>query len=414
MNYKELTGKKNPFYGLSLDEKRRLIVYFGYVAVPSVPMDEIKRRWGSVLKDDEIPTTFEALEMVEIIKREVLAEENVEKEACDKSGCFALLAFGLFCVSVGIALGIWAYSYLQQKSNSNVGKAIPKPTQMQAMPPKPVTPPPPKTGQTATITLPGGEKMEMIYCSPGTFIMGSPVSESGRGEDEAQHRVTLTKGFWLGKYKVTQAQWESVMGANPSSEKGFDRPVEGVSWSECFLFAQKIDAKLNCGVRMPSEAEWEYACRAGGKTEYSSDTDVPDAVGENAWGFVSMRTGAMEWCLDEYIGDYSTCSVTDPQVVKRSANDVNATFILRGGTRVIKRGGNYDNRDKYSASRPADRMHSVAHKKKTYYHFVKVERDGSGGGFYSDSAKHKYYSDNYRIDDFPFGFRLCCSQLPDK
>jgi formylglycine-generating enzyme required for sulfatase activity len=403
MNYKELTGKKNPFEGLSSDEKRRLIVYFGYVAVPSVPMDEIKRRWGAVLNDDEIPTTFEALEMVEIIKREVLAEENVEKEACNKSGCFAGLVFGLLCVATGIAIGIAAaaFPYVQQ---------IFPPTKLQPR----KTPMPPKTGQTTTITLPGGEKMEMIYCGPGTFLMGSPVSESGRDADETQHRVTLTKGFWLGKYKVTQAQWESVMGANPSSEKGFDRPVEGVSWSECFLFAQKIDAKLNCGVRMPSEAEWEYACRAGGKTEYSSDTDVPDAVGENAWGFVSMRTGAMEWCLDEYIGDYSTCSVTDTQVVKRSANDVNATFILRGGTRVIKRGGYYDNRDKYSASRPADRMHSVAHKKKTYYHFAKVELDGSGGGFYSDSAKHKYYSDNYRIDDFPFGFRLCCSQLPDK
>ena len=404
MNYKELTGKKNPFEGLSSDEKRRLIVYFGYVAVPSVPMDEIKRRWGAVLKDDEIPTTFEALEMVEIIKREVLAEENVEKEACNKSGCFARLAFGSVCVIAGIAFGILAYPYFQQKSNSNKGNTISQ-TIKKAIPPEPVPPPPPKTGQTATITLPGGEKMEMIYCGPGTFLMGSPVSELGRDDDETQHRVTLTKGFWLSKYKVTQSQWESIMGTNPSSKKGFDRPVEGVSWSECFLFAKKIDAKLNCGVRMPSEAEWEYACRAGGQTEYSSDTDVPDAVGENAWGFVSMRTGAMEWCLDEYIGDYSTCSVTDTHVVKRSANDVNATFILRGGTRVIKRRG-----DKYSASRPADRMHSVAHKTKTYYHFAPSFPDGSGGGFYSDSSQPKY--DNYRIVDFPFGFRLCCSRLP--
>ena len=98
MNYKELTGKKNPFEGLSLDEKRRLVVYFGYIAVPSVPMDEIKRRWGTVLKDDECPTAFEALEMVEIIKREVLAEEKIEKAASKKSGCFTRFVFGLFCV----------------------------------------------------------------------------------------------------------------------------------------------------------------------------------------------------------------------------------------------------------------------------------------------------------------------------
>lgn len=416
MNYKALASKKNPFEGLSLDEKRRLVVYLGYVAVPPVPMDEIKRRWGAVLKDDECPTAFEALEMVEIIKREVLAEENIEKEASNNSnsGYFARLAFGLFCVIVGIALGILAYPYLQQKSNSNVGKAIPKPTQKQAMPPKPVTPPPPKTGQTATITLPGGEKMEMIYCGPGTFLMGSPVSESGRGDNETQHRVTLTKGFWLGKYKVTQAQWESIMGTNPSSEKGFDLPVEGVSWLECFSFAEKINAILNCGVRMPTESEWEYACRAGTQTTYSTtDKESADINSVNSWGFSGMNRGAMEWCFDEYIGDYSARSVIDPQAGKRSANDVNATFILRGGTRVIKCPGHYDNRDKCCASRPANRMSSFANKKKVYYHFAEAYPDGSGGGFYSDSAQPKPYG-NDRVVDFPFGFRLYCSRLPDK
>lgn len=415
MNYKELTGKKNPFEGLSLDEKRRLVVYFGYIAVPSVPMDEIKRRWGTVLKDDECPTAFEALEMVEIIKREVLAEEKIEKAASKKSGCFTRFVFGLFCVSVGIVIGIAAFPYVQQIFQPSKRTTVEKPRN-ETPPTKPQprkTPMPPKTGQTATITLPGGEKMEMIYCAPETFLMGSPVSESGRDDDETQHRVTLTKGFWLGKYKVTQAQWESIMGTNPCPKKGFDLPVEGVSWSECISFAQQIDAKLNCGARMPTEAEWECACRAGVQTEYSSNTDVPDAIGENAWGFVNMRIGAMEWCLDEYIGDYSARSVIDPLAEKRSANDVNATFVLRGGTRVIKRPGRYDNRDKYSASRPADRMLSIAHKKNVYYHFAEAYPDGSGGGFYSDSAKHKYSSDRYRIDVFSFGFRLCCSRLPD-
>lgn len=414
MNYKELTGKKNPFEGLSLDEKRRLIVYFGYVAVPSVPMDEIKRRWGTVLKDDECPTAFEALEMVEIIKREVLAEENIEKAASKKSGCFARFVFGLFCIAAGIAIGIAVFPYIS-KSCIKARETKVEKLRNEAPPPKP---PPhkialqPKTGQTATITLPGGEKMEMIYCGPGTFLMGSPVSESGRDDDETLHRVTLTKGFWLGKFKVTQAQWESIMGANPSSEKGFDLPVEGVSWSECISFAQQIDARLNCGARMPTEAEWEYACRAGGQTKYSSNTDVPDAAGENAWGFVSMRIGAMEWCLDEYIRDYSTCSVIDPLLGKMSANDVNATFVLRGGTRVIKQlaryvNGRFVNDDKYCASRPADRMLSIAHQKKVYYHFA-----NSCGGFYSDSAKHEF-SNSYRIKDFSFGFRLCCSRLPN-
>ena len=212
MNYKELTGKKNPFEGLSSDEKRRLIVYFGYVAVPPVPMDEIKRRWGAVLKDDEIPTTFEALEMVEIIKREVLAEENIEKEASKKSGCFARLVFGLLCVATGIAIGIAAFPYVQQNLQKD-WKMFPdetKETDEEIQPPSslPVPKRVPKHGEVAELTLPGGEKIEMIYCAPGTFLMGSPVSESDRNNNETQHRVTLTKGFWLSKNKVS---WVEIL-----------------------------------------------------------------------------------------------------------------------------------------------------------------------------------------------------------
>lgn len=404
MNYKALANKKNPFEGLSLDEKRRLVVYLGYVAVPSVPVDEIKHRWGDVLKDDECPTAFEALEMVEIIKREVLAEENIEKEASNNpnSGCFARLAFGLFCVIVGIALGILAYPYLQQKSNSNVGKAIPKPTQKQAMPPKPVTPPPPKTGQTATITLPGGEKMEMIYCSPGTFIMGSPVSESGRGEDEAQHRVTLTKGFWLGKYKVTQVQWESIMGENPSSIKGFNLPVDGVSWYQCESFVQKIDAELNCGARMPTEAEWEYACRKG---------DLKEC------GFVDMHVGAMEWCLDVYGGNYSVRSVTDPCSDFKSRSD---PHVCRGGVKVA----NYISWENYGSKythhyawhstsatvvRTSARWHALPSSGKRCYVYQKGSKypiDCTNVSFWSDEDKRKSQVPTC------YGFRLCCSRLP--
>ena len=122
---------------------------------------------------------------------------------------------------------------------------------------------------TKTLTLPGGATMELIYVAPGAFTMGSPSSEAGRFDDETQHQVTLTKGFWLGKYEVTQRQWRSVMGNNPSRFKGDDRPVEIVSWDDCQKFIQKVNARLKCGARLPTEAEWEYACRAGTTTAYS-------------------------------------------------------------------------------------------------------------------------------------------------
>ena len=400
MNYKELTGKKNPFEGLSLDEKRRLIVYFGYVAVPSVPMDEIKRRWGAVLKDDEIPTTFEALEMVEIIKREVLAEDNIEKKTSKKSGCFARLVFGLLCVATGIAMGIAAYSYIQHNLQPYKTK-----TQNQTLPPKlpsRKTPLPPKTGQTATITLPGGEKMEMIYCGPGTFLMGSPVSESGRGDDEAQHRVTLTKGFWLSKYKVTQSQWESIMGENPSSIKGFNLPVDGVSWYQCESFARKIDANLNCGARMPTEAEWEYACRKG---------DLKEC------GFVDMHIGAMEWCLDVYEGNYSVRSVTDPCSDFKSRSD---PHVCRGGVKVA----NYISWENYGSKythhyawhstsatvvRTSARWHALPSLGRGCYVYSKQSKkpmDVTNVSFWSDEDKKKCQVPTC------FGFRLCCSHLP--
>ena len=407
MNYKELTGKKNPFEGLSLDEKRRLVVYFGYIAVPSVPMDEIKRRWGTVLKDDECPTAFEALEMVEIIKREVLAEENVEKEAFKKSGCFARFVFGLFCVSVGIAIGIAAFPYIQH--NLQLCKTRVEKPQTQTPPPKPPPPKPtftPKTGQTATLTIPGGEKMEMIYCGPGTFLMGSPVSESGRGDDETQHRVTLTKGFWLSKYKVTRAQWESIMCSKRSSTEESalpDLPIEGVSWNDCMIFVQKIDVELNCGVRMPTEAEWEYACRASSPKEraYSGD--------KNRWGFVDMDCGVLEWCYDIYQGDFSPESIVNP-VKGKTYYGQSARRVIRGGDRW----GSYSTWDngyttKYSTrrSRFADRLSAPS----TVPYILYCEKYmGKEAGYADPGASNRFQPSH----ECYIGFRLCCSQLPSE
>jgi formylglycine-generating enzyme required for sulfatase activity len=94
-----------------------------------------------------------------------------------------------------------------------------------------------KAGDTYTVP---DLSLEMLWVEPGTFTMGSPSSENDRVDDETQHTVTLTEGYWLGKYEVTQAQWEKVMGDNPSYFKGADRPVETVSWAEATYFCEKL------------------------------------------------------------------------------------------------------------------------------------------------------------------------------
>src|SRR5262249_53443063 len=133
----------------------------------------------------------------------------------------------------------------------------------------------PRSGRQARFDgqqVPGQSDSEYQSCQrkspasglpPGTFLMGSPESEPGRRDDEVQHRVTLTKGFYLGIHPVTQAQWLAVTGNDPSYSKGDNLPVENVSWNDCQEFCRKLGEKLGKCFRLPTEAEWEYACRAG-------------------------------------------------------------------------------------------------------------------------------------------------------
>ena len=183
-----------------------------------------------------------------------------------------------------------------------------------------------KPGKVDVIDFGEGVKLEMVLVPAGKFKMGSPANEKGRGSNETQHEVTLTKPFYMGKYEVTQEQWEAVMGNNPSFTKGVKFPVTNVSWEDCQKFIKKLNGKTSGGYRLPTEAEWEYACRAGTPTAYSYggnltksdaniDGDSIKAVGSykpNAFGLYDMHGNLFEWCEDWY-GDYPAGAATDPK-----------------------------------------------------------------------------------------------------
>ena len=128
-----------------------------------------------------------------------------------------------------------------------------------------------------------GASMEFVWISPGSFRMGSPSSEPGHRSNEGPvHEVEISKGFWLGKYEVTQEQWVAVMGSNPSRYRGADRPVENVSWHDVQAFIDKLNPARETLYRLPTEAEWEYACRAGSTTRWSFGDDE-SRLGDYAW-----------------------------------------------------------------------------------------------------------------------------------
>ena len=206
------------------------------------------------------------------------------------------------------------------------------------------------SGKEAVIDLGKGIKLDMVLIPAGKFKMGSPASEKGRFNpaskigsevgDETQHEVTITKPFYMGKFEVTQEQWETVMGNNPSSKtKGAKLPVTDVSWNDSKEFIKKLNASTKVNYRLPSEAEWEYACRAGTSTVYSfgdnltnSDANINGggikAVGSykpNAFGLYDMHGNVFELCEDR-CANYPTGPVTDP-IGPASGRDC----VFRGG-----------------------------------------------------------------------------------
>jgi formylglycine-generating enzyme required for sulfatase activity len=212
------------------------------------------------------------------------------------------------------------------------------------------------------ITIPEFD-LEMMPIPAGTFVMGSPEDEQHRDDDEGpQTTVTITKPFWLGKTEVTQEQWKAVMGNTPSDFKGNGLPVEQVSWHDAMAFCEKLNemkrATLPVGYHytLPTEAQWEYACRAGTTTRfYYGDDPSYSQLGQyawyhdnssykthpvggklpNGWGLYDMYGNVLEWCLDWH-GDYTGGSVLDPQGPQSGTSRVPRGGGWRGNARVCR------------------------------------------------------------------------------
>ena len=233
--------------------------------------------------------------------------------------------------------------------------------------------------EDVTVTLPGGAKLEMVWIQPGRFLMGSPNSESGRNEDEGPQRVvTITTGYYFGKYEVTRAQWESVMNSRPWNWAGVAEdqtksklPAVNMDWQDVEGFIRRLNEAEGSDIfRLPTEAEWEYACRAGTKTRWSFGEDStriadyaryyensravivrddgsiaygsPEAqetgsVFPNAWGLYDMHGNAREWVQDFY-GPYSDEPQIDPMGPARP------TEGQAPHNSHVERGGSYQDR----------------------------------------------------------------------
>ncbi len=209
-----------------------------------------------------------------------------------------------------------------------------------------------------------GLKMKLVWCPPGEFTMGSPQSLRGRGRDEDQANVTLTKGYWLGKYEVTQSEWKQVMKTEPWKEKAFnkeggDYPATFVSWNDAVDFCRKLTEQEQRAGRLPTgweyalptEAQWERACRAGTETRFSfgddesklnehgwfrdnswnADEKYAHRVGQkkaNPWGLCDMHGNVWEWCRDFYTEKLP--GGRDPEV-KSIEETQGSNRVYRGG-----------------------------------------------------------------------------------
>jgi formylglycine-generating enzyme required for sulfatase activity len=215
-----------------------------------------------------------------------------------------------------------------------------------------------RAGEEREFNITSAIKVPFCWCPAGTFTMGSPPDEPGRRDDETQHETTLTKGFWMAKTECTNEIYAAVMGGKPSTYKDAQFPVHNVSWCQSTTFVQRIAplAPQNWKFSLPTEAQWEYACRAGtttpfgvgngkdvGRKDVNFDAyksygaapklSIPNRmtrVGShpaNPWGLQDMHGSVYEWCVDEYRMNRPPGPLIDPygRAIRRSLR------VNRGG-----------------------------------------------------------------------------------
>ena len=199
--------------------------------------------------------------------------------------------------------------------------------------------------ETRTIDLGIGVTLELVRIPGGKFLMGSPENEEGSFRDEGpQHEVTVPE-FWMGKYSVTQDQYSAVIGKNPSHFKGKNLPVECVSWNDAVAFCERLSRHTGNAYRLPTEAEWEYAGRAGTTTRYyfgnnlskeqanfNRNVGATTPVGTypaNKFGIYDMHGNVFEWCRDHWHDDYTDVPADGSAWL---TNDDSASRVRRGGS----------------------------------------------------------------------------------
>jgi len=203
---------------------------------------------------------------------------------------------------------------------------------------------PSRFARTVSLKLGRRSSLNLVLIPAGKFIMGSPPDEKGREPNETRHEVTISKPFYMGVMEVTWAQYEDVVGYPPNSFwLPKDPPVETVTWHQAMEFCKKLSQKTGRTFRLPTEAEWEYACRAGTSTRfntgdalttkqanyggvYNERTTAASRFEPNAWGLYNMHGNVWEWCGD-WCGEYPEGPVTDPK-----GPDKGQTRIMRGGS----------------------------------------------------------------------------------
>jgi formylglycine-generating enzyme required for sulfatase activity len=227
--------------------------------------------------------------------------------------------------------------------------------------------------------LGNGVKLEMVEIPAGTFYMGSPENEEGRLNHEIPQHLVTVPGFFIGKYPLTQAQYQAIIGKNPARFKGANRPVEKVSWNDAARFCQKLSQKTGKNYKLPSEAQWEYACRAGTTTPfYFGESITPDLVNcngnspyaaapkgqyrkqttdvgafpPNAFGLYDMHGNVWELCEDDWQKNYVNAPINGSALISLNAN----IKLLRGGSWYLNPG------NCRSASRTSTNL--------VYYHYT--------------------------------------------